>query len=282
VVVVTSLRGGEEDEKEIQPDKNEEKKSTAISFCSIGDLTSTFELAMLSGAREAIFLSLLGLQANTERCVLPLSPQGDLHDLKRITEWAATKAVSTKKPQISDAESIRLATAEHALNAYAWRGSTAHNVKLIAQALLNKMRTDCTTSACVADVRTLAEKTGFTRSLVSRALRKLTGTTKDPAIPLLFTRQKTRTIKKFEDGTQDPIQHAYLYTLRDSFIGCKNETHFLSQMSTSSCLKIAPSAFPSLSLSLSLSSSPPPIKNNCLLPSSPLPFTMRFGCGEKV
>ena len=59
VVVVTSLRGGgAEDEKEIQPDSDEAKNITAISFCSMGGLTSTFELAMLSGAREAIFLSL--------------------------------------------------------------------------------------------------------------------------------------------------------------------------------------------------------------------------------
>ena len=59
VVVVTSLRGGgEEEEKTKQPDSDEEKKITAISFCSIGGFTSTFELAMLSGAREAIFLSL--------------------------------------------------------------------------------------------------------------------------------------------------------------------------------------------------------------------------------
>jgi hypothetical protein len=60
VVVVTSLRGGggEEEEKEIQPDRAEEKKITAISFCSMGGVTSTFELAMLSGAREAILLSL--------------------------------------------------------------------------------------------------------------------------------------------------------------------------------------------------------------------------------
>jgi hypothetical protein len=59
VVVVTSRRGGgEEEEKEIQPDRAEEKKSTAISLCRIGRFTSTFELAMLSGAREAIVLSL--------------------------------------------------------------------------------------------------------------------------------------------------------------------------------------------------------------------------------
>ena len=59
VVVVISLRGGGgEEEKEIQPDRAEEKKITAISFCSMGGFTSTFELAMLSGAREAIFLSL--------------------------------------------------------------------------------------------------------------------------------------------------------------------------------------------------------------------------------
>ena len=61
VVVVTSLRGGgggEEEEKTKQPDSDEEKKITAISFCSMGGFTSTFELAMLSGAREAIFLSL--------------------------------------------------------------------------------------------------------------------------------------------------------------------------------------------------------------------------------
>ena len=59
VVVVTSLRGGgEDDEKKKQPDRDKEKKSIAISFCSMGGLTSTFELAMLSGAREAIFLSL--------------------------------------------------------------------------------------------------------------------------------------------------------------------------------------------------------------------------------
>jgi len=59
VVVVISLRGGGgEEEKEIQPDRAEEKKMTAISFCSMGDFTSTFELAMLSDAREAVFLSL--------------------------------------------------------------------------------------------------------------------------------------------------------------------------------------------------------------------------------
>jgi hypothetical protein len=59
VVVVTSRRGGgEEEEKEIQPDRAKEKKSTAISFCRIGGFTSTFELAMLWGAREAIVLSL--------------------------------------------------------------------------------------------------------------------------------------------------------------------------------------------------------------------------------
>lgn len=59
VVVVTALRGGgEEEEKEIQPDRAEEKKMTVISFGSIGGVTSTSELAMLSGAREAIFLSL--------------------------------------------------------------------------------------------------------------------------------------------------------------------------------------------------------------------------------
>ena len=57
VVVVTSRRGGEEEEKEIQPDRAEAKKMTAISFCDMGSVTSTFELAMLSGAREAIFLS---------------------------------------------------------------------------------------------------------------------------------------------------------------------------------------------------------------------------------
>ena len=61
MVVVTSLRGGgggEEEEKTKQPDSEEEKKITAISFCSIGGFTSIFELAMLSGVREAIFLSL--------------------------------------------------------------------------------------------------------------------------------------------------------------------------------------------------------------------------------
>jgi len=59
VVVVTSRRGGgEEEEKTKQPDSAEEKQSTAISLCSIGGLTSTFELAMLWGAREANFLSL--------------------------------------------------------------------------------------------------------------------------------------------------------------------------------------------------------------------------------
>ncbi len=62
VDVVTSLRegggGGEEEEKTKQPDKNEEKRSAAISFGRIGDFTSTFKLATLSGAREATFLSL--------------------------------------------------------------------------------------------------------------------------------------------------------------------------------------------------------------------------------
>jgi hypothetical protein len=59
VVVVTSRRGGGEDEeKEIQPDRAEAKKSTAISLCRIGEFTSPSELAMLSGAREATFLSL--------------------------------------------------------------------------------------------------------------------------------------------------------------------------------------------------------------------------------
>jgi hypothetical protein len=59
VVVVTSLRGGgEDDEKKKHPDRNKEKKSIAISFCSMGGLTSPFKLAMLSGAKEAIlFLS---------------------------------------------------------------------------------------------------------------------------------------------------------------------------------------------------------------------------------
>jgi hypothetical protein len=54
VVVVTSLRGGggEEDEKTKQPDRDEEKKITAISFCSMGGFTSTFELAMLSDAKS--------------------------------------------------------------------------------------------------------------------------------------------------------------------------------------------------------------------------------------
>ena len=59
VVVVTSLRGGgEDDEKKKQPDRDKEKKSIAISFCNMGGLTSPFELATYSGAREAIFLSL--------------------------------------------------------------------------------------------------------------------------------------------------------------------------------------------------------------------------------
>lgn len=60
VVVVTSLRGGggEEEENTKQPDRAEEKKSTAINFCSMGGLTSTFELAILSSAKEAIFVSL--------------------------------------------------------------------------------------------------------------------------------------------------------------------------------------------------------------------------------
>jgi hypothetical protein len=61
VVVVTSLReggGGEEEEKTKQPDKNEEKRSTAISLCRMGEFTFPSELAMLSGAREADFLSL--------------------------------------------------------------------------------------------------------------------------------------------------------------------------------------------------------------------------------
>ena len=59
VVVVTSRRGGgEEEEKEIQPDSDKEKKSTAISFCRMGGFTSTSELAMLWGAREAIVFSL--------------------------------------------------------------------------------------------------------------------------------------------------------------------------------------------------------------------------------
>ena len=56
VVVLVSLGGGgEEEEKTKQPDSAEEKQITAISLCSIGGLTSTFEFAMLSGAREAIF-----------------------------------------------------------------------------------------------------------------------------------------------------------------------------------------------------------------------------------
>jgi len=50
--------GGEEEEKEIQPDSDKEKKSTAISFCRMGGFTSTSELAMLWGAREAIVFSL--------------------------------------------------------------------------------------------------------------------------------------------------------------------------------------------------------------------------------
>ena len=59
VVVVTSRRGGgAEEEKEIQPDRAEAKKSTALSFWSMGGFTSTFELAMLWGVREANFLSL--------------------------------------------------------------------------------------------------------------------------------------------------------------------------------------------------------------------------------
>jgi hypothetical protein len=59
VVVVTSLRGGgEDDEKKKQPDRDKEKKSTAISFCSMGGLTSTCDVAMLSGARKAIFIPL--------------------------------------------------------------------------------------------------------------------------------------------------------------------------------------------------------------------------------
>jgi hypothetical protein len=56
VVVVTSLRGGgADDEKKKQPDRDKEKKSIAISFCNMGGLTSPFELATYSGAREAIF-----------------------------------------------------------------------------------------------------------------------------------------------------------------------------------------------------------------------------------
>lgn len=66
VVVVTSLRGGggEEEENTKQPDRAEEKKSTAISFCSMGGLTSTFELAILSSVREAIF----SLSKSREEC----------------------------------------------------------------------------------------------------------------------------------------------------------------------------------------------------------------------
>ena len=45
-------------QKEKQPDSAEEKQMTAISLCSIGDLTSTFELAMLSGARKQFDLPL--------------------------------------------------------------------------------------------------------------------------------------------------------------------------------------------------------------------------------
>jgi hypothetical protein len=59
VVVVTSLRGGgEDDEKKKQPDRDKEKKSIAISFCNMGGLTSTCDVAMLSGARKAIFIPL--------------------------------------------------------------------------------------------------------------------------------------------------------------------------------------------------------------------------------
>ena len=61
MVVVTSLRGGgggEEEEKTKQPDRAEETRSTAISFCRMGGFTSIFKLATLSGAREATFLSL--------------------------------------------------------------------------------------------------------------------------------------------------------------------------------------------------------------------------------
>ena len=59
VVVLISLGGGgEEEENTKQPDRDDAKKIPARSFWSMGGLTSTFELAMLSGAREAIFLSL--------------------------------------------------------------------------------------------------------------------------------------------------------------------------------------------------------------------------------
>lgn len=72
VVVVTSRRGGEEEEKEIQPDRAEAKKMTAISFCNMGGVTSTFELVMLLGAREAIFLSLLQyISPHEQRLSLP-------------------------------------------------------------------------------------------------------------------------------------------------------------------------------------------------------------------
>jgi hypothetical protein len=40
VVVVVSFRGGEEDEKEIQPDSNVDAKSNTLSFLSIDVFTS--------------------------------------------------------------------------------------------------------------------------------------------------------------------------------------------------------------------------------------------------
>jgi hypothetical protein len=48
--MVTSVRGGGEEEKEIQPDSAEEKSLTAISFGSMDSCTPPFEFAMLSSA----------------------------------------------------------------------------------------------------------------------------------------------------------------------------------------------------------------------------------------
>jgi hypothetical protein len=55
---------------------------TAISFCNMGGVTSPFELAMLSGAREAIFLSLSQyISPHEQRLSLPhpkKKPSGSL------------------------------------------------------------------------------------------------------------------------------------------------------------------------------------------------------------
>jgi hypothetical protein len=198
------------------------------------------QLRAYGADEDQIYTTLL--RVNKERCKPPLCSYQELKDLRRMAQWAGKKAKATRERAITEAEAHCLVHAEHAVETHPWKGIAARNVKSVALALIAKMRGDRIADDCVGDARSLADDLGLSRSVVQRSLRKLSGVQKDHRILVLFSRQATCTVKRFEDG-RDPVQYAYSYSIRQNLKRCKNEPPCLLWESAdkSTWLKFAPS-----------------------------------------